>query len=304
MKYFGVFLFFITCIVQAQNIKVINIEQLTRLKDGEFVVSAVSPAGDKVIASSPGYKGLYLIDIKQKNIKKISGNAGAGYGPTLSGDGLKIYFKSDDFVGMKKYSSLSEYDLSTGKTQVINSTSRDLTIPVINNNQLIFSVEGRRIEKLLNSGGLKGVAENIYVVPENLTPVLYINGIRKPVTPNGEGYYIWVSLSPDKTRLLYNYRGTGTFVCTLDGTILDDIGRINAPKWLNNQLIIGMNDKDDGYRILSSDIICYSLLTKKKTNLTSTSVKIEMCPFPLSDGKKIVYQTLDGELFLMTLDIK
>jgi hypothetical protein len=68
MKYFGILFSFITCILHAQNIKVVNVEQLTNHKDGEFVISAVSSAGDKVIASSPGYKGLYIIDIKQKNI--------------------------------------------------------------------------------------------------------------------------------------------------------------------------------------------------------------------------------------------
>jgi hypothetical protein len=134
--------------------------------------------------------------------------------------------------------------------------------------------------------------------------VLYINGNRKLVTPNGEGNYIWVSLSPDKTRLLYNYNGRGTFICKLDGTILDDIGRLNAPRWLNDQIIIGMNDKDDGYRVLSSDIICYSIATKKKTNLTSTSDKIEMYPFPFPDGNRIVYQTLSGELYIMNLSKK
>jgi hypothetical protein len=65
-----------------------------------------------------------------------------------------------------------------------------------------------------------------------------------------------------------------------------------------------MNDNDDGYRILSSDIISYSIVTKKKINLTSTTDKIEMYPFPFSDGNKIVYQTLSGELYLMTLNIK
>jgi hypothetical protein len=304
MKHLGFFLLFVTGLVQAQNIKVVNIEQLTRLKDGEFVVSAVSPAGDKVIASSPGYKGLFIIDINLKKILRITGNAGAGYEPSLSADGLKVFFRSDEFAGVKKYSSLSEYDLTTGKTVIIESKSRDVTPPLIINNLLIYSADGKRNERMIKSGAPKSTRDRIYVILENLTPVLYINGIRKPISPNGEGNYIWVSLSPDKTKLLYNYKGSGTFVSKLDGTILDDLGRLNAPRWLNDQLIVGMNDKDDGYKILSSDIICYSLATKKKVSLTATSDKIEMYPIPFAGGNRIVYQTLTGELYILNLSVK
>jgi hypothetical protein len=93
MKYFVLLLSLVTCIVQAQNIKVVNIERLTNLKDGEFVVSAVSPKGDKIIASSPAYKGLYIIDVKQKNIIKISEKAGAGYEPIIIGRRIKSLFQ-------------------------------------------------------------------------------------------------------------------------------------------------------------------------------------------------------------------
>jgi hypothetical protein len=304
MKYFVLLLSMVTYIVQAQNIKVVNIEQLTSIKDGDFVISAVSPTGDKVYISGPGYKGLFSIDVKQKSIRKITGNAGAGYEPVISENGLKLYFRSDEFVGVKKYTSLSEYDLTSGKTSLIKSRSRDMTSPVIINNQLIFSVAGKRNIKQINKGISKGNSNEVYVVLEDLTPVLYINGTRKPFTPNGPGNYIWVSLSPDKTRLLYNFKGTGTFISNLDGTVLDDIGRLNAPRWLNNQVIIGMDDKDDGHRILSSDIIAYSVLIKKRINLTSTPDRIEMYPFPFPDGIRIVYQTIAGELYIMNLSNK
>jgi hypothetical protein len=304
MKASVIFLLFITGMVQAQTVKVLRTDQLLSLKDGEFIVSAVSPDDKNVLVSYPAFKGLFIIDIIQNQIHEISDQPGAGYEPCFSADGSKVFFRSDEFVGLKRYSSLSEYDLRSRKKRIIENKSREITSPVIINNQLIYSVEGKRKESVLGSNNLKSKTGNIYVALENLTPVLYINGNRKPITPNGEGNYIWVSLSPDKTMLLYNFRGSGTYVSGLDGIILYDLGRLNAPKWLNNQMIVGMDDKDDGYRVLSSDIICYSLITKLKTNLTSTSDKTEMYPLPFNDGNKIIYQTVKGELFIMYLSIK
>jgi Tol biopolymer transport system component len=303
MKYLGLLILFFAGALQAQNVKVVSNEQLTKLHDGEFVVSGVSPDGKKVLASSPGFKGLVMIDVNLKKITGITNDAGAGLEPSISPNGLNVFFRSDEFIGVKKYSSLSVYDISNGKTTIIESRKRELSPPVVFNNQLIYSAAGKQNQKLISPGNLKGTKDCVYVVLENLLPVLYINGIRTPVTPKGDGNYIWVSLSPDKSRLLFNYGGRGTFVSDLNGKITADLGRLNAPRWLNNEIVIGMNDKDDGSRILSSDIVCYFLNSGKMINLTLTSDRTEMYPLPFPDGKRLVYQTLAGELYVMTLKI-
>jgi hypothetical protein len=267
-------------------------------------VSAVSPDDKSILASHSGYKGLYIIDIGSKKISKVTDLPGAGYEPCFSDDGSKVYFRSDEMKDLKKYSSLSEYNIVNGKTVLIENNVRDLSSPVLVNKEIVYSVEGKSKKKILNSNNLKSYSEEIYVVLENLTPALYINGTRKVLTPSGEGNYIWISLSPDKTMLLYNYQGKGTFVSDLQGKIISDPGRINAPVWLDNKLIVGMNDKDDGYRVTGSDIICYSIPAKTITNLTSTTDKIEMYPLSFRNSYKIVYQTINGELYIMDLNVR
>lgn len=298
------FFLFLTGTIHGQIIKVLNITQLTNIKEGEFVVSGVSENGNTILASNPGYKGLYSIDINLKKIQKISDLPGAGYQPCFSSDQSKIYFRTNEFISMKRYSSLSEFDVTTGKTELLENKSREIITPIISGNRLIYSVDGIKKEKSVGSGNRKSSSDDVYIVLENLIPVLYINGIGKKVTPNGEGNYIWVSLSPDKTKILYNFGGRGTFVCTLEGKIVAGLGKVNAPQWLNAEIVIGMNDTDDGYRVLSSDIVSYSLSTKQLTNLTSTKENIEMYPMPFTNGNRLVYQTLNGELFIMYLSIK
>jgi Tol biopolymer transport system component len=299
-----IFLILIPVRVQSQKIEVLRNERLTRHSDGEFVVSAVSPDGKSVLASEPGYKGLYLINITGKNISKISDTQGAGYKPCFSPDGLNVYFRSDEFTVSGKYSSLLKYDLKFKKTEIVEAKTRNLTPPVPYSNRIAYSAAENRKEIVAGTLEKKSDSDEIYVTVENLKPVLYINGTGKLFTPNGDGNYIWTSLSPDKKKLLYNFRGSSTYVCDLDGNIIANLGRFDAPEWLSNGIIVGMDDKDDGYKVLSSDIICYSLATKTIKKLTSTTDVEEMYPLPFYDGKRIVYQTLDGELFVMSLRIR
>jgi hypothetical protein len=219
----------------------------------------------------------------------------------FSSDGNKIWYRSDDFRGMMKYSSINEYDIPAAETRTIESNKRNLSPPQVVNDHPVYSVDGKQ---KIDPSSPKNAGENIYMTLEELVPVIYINGIAKPLKPNGDGNYIWASLSPDKTKLLYNYGGRSTFICDLNGKILAEAGKINAPEWLNSSIIIGMNDKDDGYRVLSSDIVCYSLATGETTALTSTSDAIEMYPLPFPDGERVVYQTLKGQLYLMYLRLK
>ena len=86
--------------------------------------------------------------------------------------------------------------------------------------------------------------------------------------------------------------------------ILYDAGKINAPKWLNDNIIIGMDDKDDGHRVVSSEIVYYSLPAEKRSYLTATGTRSEMYPFPVSGGKKIAFCTDGGEIYIMKIRVR
>jgi len=147
-------------------------------------------------------------------------------------------------------------------------------------------------------------AQDTILTLDKLTPVLSINGIQKVFRPGGDGDYIWASLSPDKTKILYYLVGKGTFVCDLNGENLVSPGKINSPKWLNNQIIIGMVDQDDGHRVTASDLVYFNLNTGRIASLTATTGRHEMYPYPFADGKKIVFSTDEGEVYIMKLKVR
>jgi Tol biopolymer transport system component len=298
------FFLFFPFIASSQEISVRKIQQITGTKDGELVLSGVSPDGKHILASSSDFRGLKIIDVKRKRIKEIAIDAGAGYEPAFSTDGNKIYFRSDEYKNYRKYSTLYEYDRTVEAKSQVEPASRGLGSPVISGSEVIYMADGKRRTRSTGKDvGGKGDSY-IYVSLEELVPVLYSGGKRKEVKPNGDGNYIWASLSPDRKKLLYNFRGTSTFVSDTAGNILQELGRVNAPRWIDNNLIAGMNDEDDGTRVLRSDIICYSLKTNKLYNLTNTVESVEMYPFPLTGKNRVAFQTLKGELYIMNIKIR
>ncbi|MFO7573966.1 MAG: hypothetical protein R6W67_02260 [Bacteroidales bacterium] len=299
MRLISLLLVLLPCILSGQEIVVLKRVTLTDSKRGEYQPVGVSPDGKVILATSPGYMGLSAIDRATGEITILSDDIGAGYEPRFSEKGDKIYFRSDTYSQHRKFSALYEYDLGNGKRVVIDSALRGLRPPVIINGTLIWSAESGEKKLAIDAEISKDEKNSIYLTLENLRPVIHQNGTSRVIIPNGPGNYIWASLSPDRTKIVYNFNGRGTWVCDLQGQIIAEAGRVNAPRWLDNETIVGMDDRDDGYRVTTSDIIAFFPETGKKVNLTAGSERIEMYPVPFPDGRRIVFQSNGGELHVI-----
>jgi Tol biopolymer transport system component len=235
-------------------------------------------------------------------MKVISNEPGAGYEPAVTADGNKVFYRSDDFRDNRKYSSVWSYDIATGNRELLLERGRGVNPPAVTGNAVLLKSDSEmRIEQ--RGPVLKSGSARTFVVIEEMMPVLYRGDERKELMPNGDGFYIWASLSPDGTMILYNYQGRGSYICSTDGKIMHDLGRINAPRWFNNTIVIGMDDKDDGHRITSSDLVYYSLGEKKLVSLTSTPERSEMFPFAV-DSRRIAFCTDNGEIYIMKVRVR
>ncbi|MGC3977246.1 MAG: hypothetical protein QM751_02830 [Paludibacteraceae bacterium] len=123
------------------------------------------------------------------------------------------------------------------------------------------------------------------------------------MTPNGsEKSYIWPSVSPDAMHIVYTVASKGTFVANIDGSNVKSLGKLNAPKWAGNKFIVGMNDIDDGEKLISSTIKVVSV--DGKFSKTLTSPVNAMYPSASADGSKIAFNTEKGEIYIMNVELR
>ena len=136
---------------------------------------------------------------------------------------------------------------------------------------------------------------------ENLDLNLYRNGEHIVLKPHGDVNYIWSSLSPDQTKILFNTK-FGTAICDLTGKELANLGNINAPVWYGNDYVVGMNDLHDGYFITSSEIMMASVDGAERVALTKAE---DMGYYPNVDvaSGRIVYNNEKGEIRMLQLNL-
>ena len=137
---------------------------------------------------------------------------------------------------------------------------------------------------------------------ENLDLNLYRNGEKTVLKPHGDVNYIWSSLSPDQTMILFNTK-FGTAICDLNGKEIINLGKdFDAPVWFGNDYVVGMDDNHDGYRNIESSIMIASVDGTVVERLTKPE---GMGMYPNVDVKsgRVVYNTEDGEIRLMQLNL-
>lgn len=298
MKKVLLILFITIASVFAQNVTVIEDIALTTSKEGAFYYPAINPDGTSLLFSSESYKGLWSKNLSTGKIVKITDANGAGYEPGFSSVSKEILFREDKFIKGKRFTSLFSYDIAAKKSVVLEEGIRDLKICRDNSNAFKNYVKGTEVRTTLKQGMLQktSVPERVVFIQDSKI-VLSENNAAKIFQSLGEGNYVWPSLSPDKTKLLFTFVGKGTYVSNLDGTILNIVGYANYPSWSpDGNWILFMKDLDDGEKIISSDIYIANIKTGKYFNLTLQRDNIAIYPKWGVTNSEIFYNTLNGQI--------
>lgn len=299
-----VFLFMlITSALLAQNISVVNTGMLTTPGDGSFFYPSASKSGNKVLLTTDNFTGLWLLDVNTNNIIQLNNYTGAGYNAKFISGEEKVIFRKDDFSRQRKYSSLIVQNFSDLRETVIEPNTRNLSeASVLKNGAFAYTMADNLQAADLISGKVSpsAITEAVVYI-ENGSIALFNNGTKNILKPLGEGNYIWPSISPDGTKLLFTAAGKGTYVSDLSGNIIANLGYANAPQWSpDGKYVVYMNDKDDGHKLLSSDIYIIGADGQNRTRLTTTEDVLEIYPAWLSSNK-IMFGTQEGVIYFIQL---
>ena len=97
--------------------------------------------------------------------------------------------------------------------------------------------------------------------------------------------------------MLFFVSGDAAYVCNIDGTGLQKLGMLHAAKWLDDNIVVGMNDKDNGEVYTSSEIVAVNLQGQRQV-LTGNDM---IAMFPQCGGDKIAFTTDAGEVYMINL---
>lgn len=275
----------------AQLVEIQSVEKVA-LPEGVTVDKAtLSPDGSFVVFSQNTVGGLHKMDLASKEVKLISA-LGNSFDLKIATDGTVVFRESKTAENKLRYTSLKAVDARGVETTLVAPT-RDLNGFAVNGTNVMTVDNNVCSAKSLNGG----VAVQMPVASIRYGQ-LCIDG--KVISPNGtEGAsYLWASISPNGTKVCYYFVSGGCFVANIDGSNPVYVGNIRAARWLDDLTVVGMQDIDDGHAVTSSKLIAASTDGKISQELTAGE---SMAMFPSAAGKKIVYSTPAGEMFIVNL---
>lgn len=297
-----VMLLFVSPFAFSQGLKVISNEQIVIPGIESGIIPVLSPAGDFLLVTGGDMKGLQKYDLDSKLLTTLTQEQGAGFSPQISTDGKLIVFRTREYKGKLRYSSLKSVSVENGKTNNIIKSTRNLEGVNVAEGTVLAVDNGKAIQKRV-SGKKLSTSPAICSIREGQ---LYLSQDKTTIqlSPLGTSVsYLWPSISPDGSKLVFYVMEHGkAYVSNLDGSEVVALGELRAPKWMGNDWVVGMLDKDNGEITTSSKIIAVAADGTNRTELTDDST-ISMYPTSSVDGKRIAYNTADGKVFLMEVEL-
>ena len=253
-----------------------------------------SPDGRVLFYTDKDGNGIWEYSLRTRKSRRITSAARSGMSYSISQDGKSLAYRRTVQERPVRKQEVVLVNMSRLTSTVIAS-GPDVSIPVFSANIPVYSIKS-------TTKGLAGAAaaEVTILGIENTKIAVSLNGKKTMLDPLGGGSYIWPSLSPDKERLVAYDMDRGTFVCEVNGASVVMLGKRDAPTWTRSgKWIVYMDDKDDGHRILSSDIAAVSPNGRSVVQLTSTAGVSEMNPRCSLTEDKIVCSTADGSILIL-----
>ncbi len=285
-------------VASAQLLNVGSPEKVSLPAGMSAAQSAMSHDGSFAIIN--GRTGLVKVDLATGKTMQIAKNVSL-QGVEISEDGSTVVFKQSSYQGKLRYTALKSVNLNNGAEATLVAPSRNLQG---------FNVVGNRVNAV-NKGKVSTKALNTVATAKS-APVASINrgallvtvdGVTRNISPQGTSgqSYLWPSVSPDGTKVLYYLSGRGAYVCNLDGSNPVALGVIRAAQWYNDNVVVGMQDKDNGEVVTSSKLVAVKADGSVRQDLTQVS-SMAMYPAVAGNGAKISFVTPAGELFIMNVN--
>ena len=275
--------------------QVLNVTSIEKVNlPDKAAVAAISPQGDYLLLTSATNQGLTKMDLNTNQCQVLSTAPSAGHNVKISPDGQTVVYREGSFNNKHlRLSSLKSVNLVTGSSQVLVKPTRDLQGYAASATTVGAVNKGKFSKKAIGNAKV----QNLPVLSIDKGKLMVtVDGKTRNLSPNGNDFsYLWPSLSPDGTKVLYYLAAHGTYVCDLDGSNARKVGKMRAPVWYDDNTIVGMMDLDDGEFIYASTIVAATLDGVTQTLTGDETIAM----YPHAANGKIAFSTPAGEAYII-----
>lgn len=265
-----------------QQVEGVAVDEPVIAADGSFVVSAYANGLNKIDLASGAVESI----ANGSNISRVA----------ISPDGKTVAFAQTSYdKNHLSYKSLEVVNLDTKKTQTVVKPTRNLAAGVSLTDAKVIGMKNGRMAKKSVS---KVAAEERPIVAIDRGH-LTVNG--NVIDPQGKGSYLWPSLSPDGSKIVYWLVYRGCFVCDLDGSNARPMGGYRSAVWAGNDVIVGVESVEgDEMETLSSALVAVDINSGEKQVLTPSTV-LAQSPSVDMNATRVAFTDPEGKLYFINI---
>ena len=143
----------------SQGIKMVSNEQIPIMESEGGCLPIMSPTGDYLILAGNDTQGLKKYDLATKKLTTLTTEKVVGV--QISSDGSTVVYRSKNYEGKLRYTSLKSIQLETGEKEELIKNTRDLEGVDVKQGTVLAVNKGKMVSKRVSGEKL----ESIPVVP-------------------------------------------------------------------------------------------------------------------------------------------
>jgi Tol biopolymer transport system component len=282
-----------------------------------FMNPRFSPDGSQIAFTSQQYSGLWVAGSDGRQASQLTGDAGAGYRFSWSPDSRYLLTGVSRESGPRREFSLKMFDAENGEERQLTPYAQgEPPLPVFyRQGSGILIREGNSLQSIDSGlqeteGGAVDDARPVAIPVRNGILISYDGDREQLIRPasgaTDEASYLWSEVSPDGEMLAFKLYGGNLYISDLNGNILVDLGRGEAPSWSpDSRYLSFMITEDDGHDITGSDIYVADIAGSNAStvNITENSGLHAMHPAWSADGSRIAFGDMQsGSLYQVILN--
>ncbi len=237
----------------------------------------LAPDGKTLLFSTVNHEGLKAYDMATATITVIDDSRGAGFDPVFSTDGSEVYYRTAITVDGLLNRDVRSFSLRNGKASKLRKADR-------------------------NDVNLADIAGDDFVCADYKSIAVSRAGKVNRISPLPDAHsYLWASMSPDGSRMIFTEPFKGVFVAALDGSGVRRIAtKGDFPAWAGNDWVITVVSHDDGYVI--TDARLYAVNVNDGTMVSLTGEDILVSEATASADGTVIYTDIVGEMYMIKLN--
>ncbi len=280
--------------------EIIGIKKVDKIEipgyEGAFF-PVLGNTGEWIAVRSYTKHGLRLFNIDTKEIREVCATDNFCENLVFSLDDSRLFYTAQLANGSSKEVKVFEYDIEKMTIRV----TEEATVSELNwwkrmvmwwEDEESFQADAVRAGYLSYPFVTVVQGELVYAISEIE---------QQQLNPFDIQYYMFPSLSPDQKWISAYAVGKGCFVYEIESGKTEIIDDLEAPVWMNEHVIIGMQSQDDGQEIRSSSIVAVDITTGFRQVILSQD-RFGSYPRYVQGCNKIICHTPMGEVYLIHLD--